>query len=106
MQNRRQNQRYRFPAPERPPVQLERVDGYGRVNAELIDLGLGGLCVGWESATSPFALDDRVIAYLDLPQLSAPLRMTGSVIYLERRGAELACGVQFLPLLVHAANDE
>lgn len=47
----------------------------------------------------PPGLDDLVLVHLDLPALGSPLTMSCSVVYLERLGSRLECGLHFLPLL-------
>lgn len=105
MDNRRQHDRLPFPAAERPPVLLELPDRRRRLTAALLDLGERGMRVRLEKRTRPPGLDDTLLAHLDLSPLRRPLAISCAVVYLERIGPWLDCGVQFLPLLHPTAEE-
>lgn len=106
MEDRRKHYRHLFPAAERPSVRLDQVNQRSSFQAELLDLSLEGMRLRLEGRSSPLRLDERVVAHLELPRLATPLTLTCSVVYLERLGEVLDCGLHFLPLLVPAAQKE
>lgn len=106
MEDRRRSYRFHFSAPERPSVRLERTHPRAVLQAQLVDLGVEGMRMLLPDTTAALHLDERWLSHLELPRLAKPLTVTGSVVYLERVGADLHCGIHFLPLLVPAASDE
>jgi hypothetical protein len=106
MQNRRQSERLYFSVAERPRIELEIEAEDMRLTALVLDLGMEGMRLRLPGRTPPLALDASVRAKLQLPRLETPLTVVGTIVYLERLGAVMDCGVRFLPLLLPAANDE
>ena len=102
--NRRQNYRFSFPTGERPRVEVVLRQLPQR--AQLLDLGVQGMRVRLSESPAPPALDEAVTVRLELPRLAAPVVVSGTVVYLERMGRALDCGVRFLPLPRLADNEE
>ena len=106
MQNRRQNFRLYYSAAERPSVKLELMSPRQEVHTALLDLSAQGMRVRIEGKAPPLCVDDALVAHLELPRLDKPLSITCTVVYLERNGTGVDCGVHFRPLLLPAADEK
>jgi hypothetical protein len=104
MKNQRQNFRYRYPLIERPVARLERDGCPTGIRADVLDLGVEGMGVSLEAGAPSLQMDETIRVHLELPRLEEPLAISCAVVYLERVGANLRCGLRFLPLLVPAAT--
>src|SRR5262245_49338283 len=106
MDNRRQDERIAFPAAERPSVRLELPGRRESLTGSLLDLSVRGMRVRLGGRTRPPVLDEDLLVHLELPRRPVPLALPGAVVYLERVGPALHCGIRFLPLALPAADDE
>lgn len=106
MHNRRQNFRLYYLAAERPVVRLELMSPCQELETALLDLSAQGMRVRIEGKAPPLCVDDSLMAHLELPRLDKPLSITCTVVYLERNGTDVDCGVHFRPLLLPGAEEK
>ena len=81
---------------------LEATGGSRVVEAEVVNLSLGGMCI---AGTELRASDQRWTALLSLDVDQAPLRLAAEAIY-ATDDSETTCGFRFLPMCDSRVQDQ
>ena len=108
MHNRRQTYRHSFPPDEELRVELTTLDQRTTVSGELTDLSVEGMRVRVKANAAPRVGDQFTARLLDRasPPADLGLSFLVQVRHLDRHGADVYCGIHFLPAVQPSLNEQ